>query len=125
MTATAILSELAASGIRVEVRGDRLHVEAPPGAVTSELRSMLAAHKAAIIAALSAAIDPADVAGLRAHLLALAADSGIPAAVVYALPADDVAACCDLDDGILRWWLGVRREVTPYGAYRFVPRTRV
>lgn len=50
-----LLAELMQSGIKLEPRGDLLHVEAPRGAVTPELRQKIAAHKAELMAALKAA----------------------------------------------------------------------
>ena len=48
------LDELAQLGVRVTVRGDRLHVEAPVGVLTPGLRESLRAGKAEIIESLSA-----------------------------------------------------------------------
>ncbi|WP_147653992.1 hypothetical protein [Vulcaniibacterium gelatinicum] len=45
------------------------------------------------------------VADLRAHLLTLAADEGLPADRVHALDDADVAACADLPDDTLRAYL--------------------
>lgn len=44
-TATALLKKLSHLGIRVEASGERLKVHAPPGALTDDLRTVLAAHK--------------------------------------------------------------------------------
>ncbi len=53
MTATAVLEELQASGVRLRmIATDRLRVEAPRGVVTLELRAALAQYKAEIIAEL-------------------------------------------------------------------------
>ena len=45
MTAQEILAEIRNLGGRLEARGDRLHVEAPLGKVTPELKTRLALHK--------------------------------------------------------------------------------
>ncbi len=55
MTATEILSYVKSAGILLAARGDRLHVEAPAGAVTPALREALARHKAALLALLTPA----------------------------------------------------------------------
>lgn len=47
---------------------------------------------------------------IRAHLLALAADEGLPAALVQDLCADDVTACAGLSDATLRAYLRVRER---------------
>ncbi|MEW6212388.1 MAG: hypothetical protein AB1631_28945 [Acidobacteriota bacterium] len=51
MTATELLTNLQQKGIRLEARGDRLRY-APASAVTPELREVLAAHKAQLLALL-------------------------------------------------------------------------
>jgi predicted metal-dependent hydrolase len=53
MTPDEILTVARTAGIRLEVRGDRLHVEAPSGVVTDELRHALMANKAELLARLS------------------------------------------------------------------------
>ena len=53
MKALELLTTLRAAGIELEARGDRLHVEAPLGVVTAELRDALARHKPDLLAALS------------------------------------------------------------------------
>jgi len=57
MTVNELLAELAAARVRLSLNGGRLHVLAPPGAVTPELRAAggmfripLAEHKAALLA---------------------------------------------------------------------------
>lgn len=52
MTAAALLAEVARSGVRLTVRGDRLHVEARAGIVTPAMRDRLAEAKAELIALL-------------------------------------------------------------------------
>lgn len=53
MTLEALLDECAARGITLSAAGDRLKVDAPVGAVTSELRQSLADHKAELLAYLA------------------------------------------------------------------------
>ena len=51
MTATEILTAARTAGIRLEARGERLHVEAPAGALTPTLRDQLTAEAGAAGAA--------------------------------------------------------------------------
>jgi len=53
MTLEALLSETARLGIRLEARGDRLHVEAPAGVVTPTLREALVKQKPALLSRLA------------------------------------------------------------------------
>ena len=55
MTADEILAVAQHAGVRLSARGDRLHVQAPAGALTPELRAALARHKAELLALLSPA----------------------------------------------------------------------
>lgn len=98
MNASAVLAEAQRAGVTLSVRGDRLHVEAKPGAVSAALRASLAAHKPALLALLANGAT-------RARLLAIAAAAGLPAALAAALPDADVAACTGLPDGTLRAYL--------------------
>lgn len=94
MTATTLIRELDAAGIRLQVRGDRLHIEAPPGSITPALRQRLAEHKAGLLA----------LHAIRARLLALAGELGIPRAVVDELPVEELEATAEqvaLCDGYL------------------------
>jgi hypothetical protein len=52
MTLSDVLAATQASGIRLEARGATLHVEAPSGTMTPELREGLAHHKPAILVTL-------------------------------------------------------------------------
>ncbi len=54
MNASTLLAELNRSGIRLERRGDKLHVEPPPGMDTVALRQRLTEHKAELLEALKA-----------------------------------------------------------------------
>ncbi len=49
MTPTELLAACEVVGIHLEVRGDQLHVEAPAGVVTPELREALVQHKADLL----------------------------------------------------------------------------
>lgn len=53
MTAQDLLAQLEQVGVVVSVAGDRLHVEAPPGVLTDDLRHLLAKRKPELIAALT------------------------------------------------------------------------
>jgi len=57
MTAREILKFTRTAGVVLEARGDRLHVEAPAGAVTRELRDALARRKAELLELLEAGTD--------------------------------------------------------------------
>jgi hypothetical protein len=52
MTVDELLRVAWLTGIRLEARGDRLHVVAPTGRVTPDLRSALEEHKSALLARL-------------------------------------------------------------------------
>ena len=52
MTAAILLSDLAHAGICVTYRGDKLHVAAARGKITSELKARLLREKPALLAAL-------------------------------------------------------------------------
>ncbi|SFK48087.1 hypothetical protein [Rhodanobacter glycinis] len=74
-----------AAGIRLQARGDRLHIEAPAGCVTPELRQALTEHKADLLA----------LHAIRARLLVLAVKLGIPRTVVDALPVEELEATAE------------------------------
>jgi geranylgeranyl pyrophosphate synthase len=50
MNAIDLIRQCQSAGIRLQVRGDRLHVEAPAGSLNQELRQALAEHKATLLA---------------------------------------------------------------------------
>jgi hypothetical protein len=54
MTAAALLNEARRLGIILAPHGDRLGYESPPGALTPDLRTALTAHKAELLALLTA-----------------------------------------------------------------------
>jgi hypothetical protein len=53
MSPDDLFAETQRLGITLSARGDRLHVEAPAGRVTPELRAALARHKPALLARLA------------------------------------------------------------------------
>lgn len=85
MSAVQLIHQCRDAGIRLQARGDRLHVEAPRGVVTPELRQQLAEHKA----------DLLDQLGIRVRLLVLAKTLAIPRAVVDALTVEDLEATAE------------------------------
>ena len=52
MNASQLLADLQRRGVRLAATGDRLSVDAPKGALTDELRQLLAAHKLELLALL-------------------------------------------------------------------------
>jgi len=98
MTAAALIADYARAGIRLLADGDRLRFRADRPLTAAE-RATLTQHKAELLAALG---------GQRGHLLALAKAAGIPAAIVHALPDDDVDACDGWPDDWLTYWLHLR-----------------
>lgn len=85
MTAETLIDTLREAGIRLTANGDRLHVEAPPGTVTPELRGRLIEHKA----------DVMGLVAMRDRLHAIAKDVGVPDRIVDSLPASELRACID------------------------------
>ena len=53
MTTHELLTAAQTAGITLEARGDRLHIEAPRGSLTPELRDTLAERKAELLALLA------------------------------------------------------------------------
>ncbi len=102
VTAEILIRDLAERGVRLTRRADRLHVEATPGTVTPELRTLLSENKAVLLAVLSS--DP-----IRDRLRRLADAEAIDAGLVHALPAADIEACAGSADETLRAYLhGIR-----------------
>lgn len=97
MSATApdLLAELTRSGVRLEPRGDRLHVSPPPGMDTAELRQRLAEHKAEILAELRAR----DTALLERCKEACKGLTIWPAELLAALDESDKAAQLSGEEG--------------------------
>lgn len=61
MTASELIAELSALGVRVKAEDGQLRVRAPKGAVTPALKEQLALHKPELIALLSASVDSAAI----------------------------------------------------------------
>ena len=85
MSAVQLIRQCRDAGIRLQARGDRLHVDAPAGAITPELRQRLTEYKVELLA----------LHAIRARLLALAVTLGIPRAVVDALPVEELEAAAE------------------------------
>lgn len=69
-------------GITLQARGDRLHVEAPAGTLTPELREAIVTRKAEVLA----------LHAIRARLRTIGASMGIPHTVVDELPLEELQA---------------------------------
>jgi hypothetical protein len=98
MTAAPLIRELNAAGIRLQVHGDRLHVDAPAGTVTPELRQRIADNKAELI-------DLAGRQSTRDHLLKLADRLGIDSAPVRRIADADLALWATVPNDSLRTYL--------------------
>lgn len=85
MTAAALLTEVTAAGIRLTINGDRLHVEAPAGHLTPDLRARIVMHKRGIM----------ELLAMRDGLLRLAREVGVPDRIVIELPAAELRACIE------------------------------
>jgi hypothetical protein len=85
MSAIELIRQCRSAGIRLQARGDRLHVEAPAGRLTPELRQRLTDHKADVLA----------LHVIRARLQTIAMRLGIPRAVVDALPVEELEATAE------------------------------
>jgi hypothetical protein len=85
MNAIDLIRQCQSAGIRLQVRGERLHVEAPAGSLNQELRQALADHKAALLA----------LHAIRARLRIVGASMGIPREVVDELPLEELQATAD------------------------------
>lgn len=104
-----LIRTLLRSGVRLERRGDRLHVEAPAGTLTADLRQVLTDRKAELLGALAENDD--SVSALRVRLLALADAELIGADhFVRTLPDADVAECAGLPDETLRAYVLALRD---------------
>jgi len=82
MNAIALIRQCKVAGIQLQARGDRLHVEAPAGCLTPELRQALADHKAELLA----------LHAIRKRLTEIAASLGIPRTIVDELPLEELQA---------------------------------
>lgn len=102
MTAAALLAEVARSGVRLTVRGDRLHVEARAGAVSPAMRERLIEAKAELVALLKPTPPELQVVHFR-----LKADREGVWHTALGLDAGDLIA--DLHDRYRDRLAGVRR----------------
>jgi TubC N-terminal docking domain len=82
MSVAELIQQCRDAGIRLQARGDRLHVEAPAGTISPELRQRLTEYKADLLA----------LHAIRRRLLGIARTLGIPRAVVDALPVEELEA---------------------------------
>lgn len=82
MSAIDLIRQCQSAGIQLHARGDRLHIEAPPGSLTPELRQALADYKADLLA----------LHAIRARLRTLGRSLGIPREVVDELPLEELEA---------------------------------
>ena len=98
MSAAALIRELNATGIRLQVRGKRLHVEAPAGTLNEALVKRLADHKAELI-------ELTGKQAIRARLLKLADRLGIDGTHVHRIPSADLTLWTAIPDGSLRAFL--------------------
>lgn len=80
MSASDVIRRCREVGVRIRPNGDRLHVEAPAGAVTPELREALARSKPEILA----------LHAIRARLHTISAGLGIPREVVDQMPLEEL-----------------------------------
>lgn len=102
MTADELLTLAERWGIRLEPRGDKLHVDGPAGAVTAELRDELARLKPALMDALATShryvtLQPDAVTGAR-----------------LTLPVEPIQLAIDLERRGFRQWIA-------HGAYQIEP----
>lgn len=87
MTLAALVASASRRGVRLAVSGDRLRIEAPPGAITPGLREALAIHKPDLIrwliqehnAAARALLDRFFTGEIVPRLAALSAAGVLPA----------------------------------------------
>jgi hypothetical protein len=111
VTARELLTVVRAAGIRLETRGDRLVYDAPRGALTSELRSALVQHKAALLALLAPVefvtlkgglTVPVAALRLALHLEARGMALATDAHHQFVVPSDDRLTADDLAQ-MQRW----------------------
>lgn len=84
MSAAALIRELTAAGIHLQARGARLHVEAPAGAVTADLRQRITESKAELV-------ELVTLRATRSAMLELAERLGLDPAIVHCIPTGDLA----------------------------------
>lgn len=98
------LPELEQAGIVASIADGKLRLSAPAGRLTAELRDRIARQRDTLLREVTQRQRQA-AAGLRPHLLALAADEGLPATLVHNLADADVADCGGYTDTELRGYL--------------------
>ena len=98
------LPELEQAGIVASIADGKLRLSAPAGRLTAELRDRIACQRDALLGELTRRQRQA-VVDLRAHLLALAENEGLPAVLVDHLPDAEVVACTGEADPTLRAFL--------------------
>lgn len=81
-----VARRLADKGVVLTVDTDGLKVEAPPGALTQNIRDFLTRHKPDFILVLS---------GMRGQLLTIARELGLPDRLVLELPESELAATAE------------------------------
>ena len=112
-TAETLIHDLAAQGVHLSPNGDKLHVKAPAGILTAELREKLTARKPELMAVLRAEVAPSAASGLapmRVRLASLANTEGVDTDLVHRLADDDVAACAGLSSETLRCYVLMLRD---------------
>lgn len=85
MNAITLIRQCKAAGIRLQARGDLLHVVAPTGSLTQELRLALSEHKGGVLA----------LHAIRARLRTLATRMGIPFTLVDELSIEELEATAE------------------------------
>lgn len=109
MNAAPLLRELHAAGVTLSATGDRLHVQAPAGTVTPELRQRIAENKAGLLAELHRPRDTTTgdttTGDTRADLLALADRLAVDRAHVHRLDDDGLTLLAAVGEGGLRAFL--------------------
>lgn len=103
MNAGPLLRELQAAGVALSATGDRLHVEAPAGTVTPELRQRIAENKACLLAELHQSTTAAR--DTRTALLALADRLGLDPARVHRIADADLVLWSAIPEVSLRAYL--------------------
>ena len=93
------VAELHRAGITASLSGERLRLDAEPGALTAGLRERITASRGALLRELS------EVSAITAHLLRIASDAGLPARLVGELPIADLLACQGESNRALRAYL--------------------
>ena len=127
MSAAALLARLYNAGATVTVNGDKLHVDAPNGVLTPELRGELREHKAELLAELqrpSALLEQAHEYATTVHLT-IAESEDVVADIAFLRRvravisefqpgANEIRVRLPTLDGrrpVVRWWALATREL--------------